>query len=230
MKIAVFSDIHGNIEVLKTILEDIKKENINRIICLGDVIAIGPNSKECLDLIIDNNVELLLGNHELYYLYGCHIDPNMTKGENKHQAWVKSLLNEKHRDFLMNCKIEDKILFDNKTIILTHFLIEDINKPYPFYGLVEYKDNLCKTKYDYTIIGHEHKSFVYEKENKKVICLGSSGCVKSNLTKYTILDLTNDLKIINKELEFDRIKFEEIFNNINYPEKDFVGKVFFGIE
>jgi len=36
MKIAIFSDIHGNREALTSVIEDIKKENINEIICLGD--------------------------------------------------------------------------------------------------------------------------------------------------------------------------------------------------
>ena len=64
-KIAVFSDIHGN---LQAILEDIKKEPIDSIICLGDVIGIGPNSQETLQLIEENKIEMILGNHEIYFL------------------------------------------------------------------------------------------------------------------------------------------------------------------
>lgn len=40
MKIVVFSDIHGNLQGLESILKSIKK-----IICLGDVIGLGPCSK-----------------------------------------------------------------------------------------------------------------------------------------------------------------------------------------
>ena len=68
MKIAIFSDIHGNLQALESIITDIKKNNYDEVICLGDVIAMGPNPKECLDLIICNNYKMLLGNHELYYL------------------------------------------------------------------------------------------------------------------------------------------------------------------
>ncbi len=56
-RIALISDIHGNLEALESILEDIKTKNIDEIICLGDTIAIGPNSKECIDLLIENNVK-----------------------------------------------------------------------------------------------------------------------------------------------------------------------------
>ena len=56
MKIAVFSDVHGNYEALKSIIEDIKINNYDEIICLGDVVGLGPNPKECLDLIRNNNI------------------------------------------------------------------------------------------------------------------------------------------------------------------------------
>jgi len=38
-KIAIISDIHGNLEALKTVLNDIEKRNIKTIYCLGDIIA-----------------------------------------------------------------------------------------------------------------------------------------------------------------------------------------------
>ena len=41
MKIAIISDIHGNLEALKSVLNDIKNRNIDKIYCLGDIIAKG---------------------------------------------------------------------------------------------------------------------------------------------------------------------------------------------
>ena len=48
-RLAIITDIHGNIEGLNAILKDIENKNIDEIICLGDTIDIGPNSKECID-------------------------------------------------------------------------------------------------------------------------------------------------------------------------------------
>lgn len=36
-KIAIISDVHGNITALNAVLNDIKNRNINKIICLGDI-------------------------------------------------------------------------------------------------------------------------------------------------------------------------------------------------
>ncbi len=41
MKIGVISDIHGNINALEAVLEDLKNKKVEKIICLGDIIARG---------------------------------------------------------------------------------------------------------------------------------------------------------------------------------------------
>ena len=41
-KIAVISDIHGNIPALESVLQDIKLRGVERIICLGDLVGKGP--------------------------------------------------------------------------------------------------------------------------------------------------------------------------------------------
>ena len=66
-KIAVLSDIHGNLEALKSCLEDIDQRGIQRIICLGDVIAKGVHPIECLDLLIKRNAIILRGNCDRYF-------------------------------------------------------------------------------------------------------------------------------------------------------------------
>ncbi len=44
MKIAIISDIHGNLEALKATLKDIEKRNVDRIICLGDTLVFSNTS------------------------------------------------------------------------------------------------------------------------------------------------------------------------------------------
>jgi len=50
-KIAVISDIHGNIPALQSVLKDIKTRKIEQIICLGDLVGKGPDSSEAVDII-----------------------------------------------------------------------------------------------------------------------------------------------------------------------------------
>ena len=94
-KIAIISDIHGNLQALEAIIEDIKNKNIDEIICLGDIIAIGPNPKECIEIVFEENMRMVLGNHEEYFIKGAHNFQEVGADERGHQEWVKAKLNER---------------------------------------------------------------------------------------------------------------------------------------
>lgn len=235
-KIAIFSDVHGNIHALNTILNDIGKKGIKDIYCLGDVIALGPNPRECLDLIIENNIKMVLGNHELYYLKGTNIDDEMSNIEEEHQKWVSNQLNDGHRKFLNNCLLTIDETIGSYSFSFQHFLLnQDKNVPYPFddldiveNGSIENKVKLLKA--DITFIGHEHKPFEINIENKKLIDVGSSGCTKDENTFYTILSIQNsNINIKKINLKYDRKQFEKDFSNKIYPNKKEIEKLFFGI-
>lgn len=64
MKRALISDIHGNLEALSAVLEDIRGRGVDEIYCLGDIIGYGPNPCECLDAVIRHCPVTILGNHD----------------------------------------------------------------------------------------------------------------------------------------------------------------------
>ncbi len=68
-KTAVFGDIHGNSDLLKKLLMNIKSEfgDIDIWSC-GDLIDRGPDSKGVLDLCIENNIKTVRGNHDSWVL------------------------------------------------------------------------------------------------------------------------------------------------------------------
>ncbi len=70
MKLAIISDIHGNIEALTAVLKDIEARGIldKDIVCLGDVVGYGPNPRECLKKAMDFRLTLM-GNHEEALLF-----------------------------------------------------------------------------------------------------------------------------------------------------------------
>lgn len=233
MKVAVFSDIHGNYEALKTIIEDIKINNYDEIICLGDVVGLGPNPKECLDLIRNNNIILLLGNHELYCIKGTEIN-EMSSDEKSHHVWVNSQLTKDDLNYLGECKyFYEKKIFDYK-LLFEHFLLKDEIYPYMSLNIVknhEIVNSFNDIKSDYIFIGHEHESFECDNENgTNLICVGSSGCRKDDNTFYTIIDIGSEINITKKYLNYDREKFEEIFKKVDYPDKDKINKIFFGVK
>jgi len=68
MKYAIISDIHSNYEALRCVIEDIKKEKVDKIYCCGDIVGYGPSPNECIELIQKFDILSVLGNHDVAVL------------------------------------------------------------------------------------------------------------------------------------------------------------------
>ncbi|TMK69340.1 MAG: metallophosphoesterase, partial [Actinobacteria bacterium] len=49
-RLALVSDVHGNLPAFKAVLEDIRKEEADEIWCLGDLVGYGAQPEECVEL------------------------------------------------------------------------------------------------------------------------------------------------------------------------------------
>ena len=65
MKIAILSDIHGNLEALQTVLKKIHALHLDEVVCLGDNIGYGPDSQAVMELLAEYHIASVLGNHEM---------------------------------------------------------------------------------------------------------------------------------------------------------------------
>lgn len=65
---AFLSDIHGNLDALEAVLEDMEDFSVTRVFCLGDVVGYGPCPGACVKRIRALCQETVLGNHELMML------------------------------------------------------------------------------------------------------------------------------------------------------------------
>lgn len=114
MKYAIIADIHGNLEAFNTVLEDIKTQNVNQIVCLGDVVGYNANPKECLQIVREMNLPCVKGNHDEY----CSSDDHL-EGFNPHAAeavhWTRNQLSDEDRQWLRDLKYSQ--IVGNFTIV-----------------------------------------------------------------------------------------------------------------
>jgi putative phosphoesterase len=70
MKLAVLSDVHGNMPALQAVLEHVERWNPDKVIVNGDLVNRGPYSLQALQLVLDRfpNTIFLKGNHENFVL------------------------------------------------------------------------------------------------------------------------------------------------------------------
>ena len=86
---AIVSDIHANLEAIQAVLDDIDKQKIKEIYCLGDIIGYGPNPSECIDLVRERCKVTLLGNHDQAALF----DPEgFNAGAERAIFWTRKVL------------------------------------------------------------------------------------------------------------------------------------------
>jgi predicted phosphodiesterase len=71
-KYAVISDLHSNTEAVTAVMEDIHSQNIDDIICLGDVVGYGPEPRPVMAMTMKHVRVSLMGNHDEAVLKGAH--------------------------------------------------------------------------------------------------------------------------------------------------------------
>ena len=64
MRIAIFSDIHGNRHALGAVLADIESEAPDRVYCLGDLVGYGAFPNEVIERIRDRAIPTIMGNYD----------------------------------------------------------------------------------------------------------------------------------------------------------------------
>ena len=238
-RIAIFTDIHANKEALITIIDDLEKERISDIYHIGDAIAIGPNPRETLDILINNNIKMIRGNHEDYYVDTVDNPPsNMDEGEIKHQRWTHLELGQKYRSLIRSLPYELSLNIDKVKIYLCHYPFEKDESGFKSFknfnrDLIE--DNVDEffddKDYDVFFYGHYHQfsDLKSKTTGRRYINPGSAGAYQGEYTQYTIIEIVdNNYNLIHKKLNYDKKKVVEEIRRKNVPEGEFIIENFYG--
>jgi predicted phosphodiesterase len=99
MKIAVFSDIHGNCLALETVLADIKQAGVDQLVCLGDVVQGGPQPAETLAIMQELVCPVVMGNTDDWMLTGTTAEA-VTPLQKEIREWTVSQLSKTDLEFM----------------------------------------------------------------------------------------------------------------------------------
>ena len=206
MKIAVFSDVHGNLKALKTVLEQIKERNADLTVFLGDIFQRGNEEIECLELLKDNEIICLKGNCELYMEHGVDIDPDVEYLRYYYDETRKKLTREQMQ-FIKQMPLFYENECHGHKIHFSHFLFSNNNSPYPFLQLADLKngvfDEVCKSedvmKYELVVVGHSHQNFV----KGNVVSVSASGLEGAS---YLLIEDNEDV------VSFEHISINDLIN------------------
>lgn len=102
MRLALISDIHGNLVALDAVLADLTERNIEHILCLGDVAAGGSQVRGVIARLQELSCPIVMGNTDAWLLH-----PQLTERKNRfaqkvqdNEFWSSQQLTEDDKAFL----------------------------------------------------------------------------------------------------------------------------------
>ena len=241
MKYAIISDIHGNIFALKSALELIEKENVSKIICLGDMIGIGTRSDDCVKLLKSYGDKFICvrGNHEDGFLFGVpeyihNGQHKMTEEDMKQENWIKDHISEESKAFIETLEQEIVVELEGHRFAVTHYPSKD-NLEYGKFLYYPSKEefHMLFDKYncDINLYGHTHSSRVKKDDDGRIfINPGTLGTTDfKDYGTFGILTIDGkNLSYVERAFFYDLKAALNDFDVVNSPKKDHMRDKFFG--
>lgn len=231
MKIAVISDIHGNVEALEAVLNDINNEKCEKIFCLGDLAMAGPEPSRTLNKIKElsknENFTLIQGNtDEMLSKFSQEVFEAL-KGMNgtMSSAYVADCeeLSENDKIFLRDLDKTKELKISGVKILLVHGSPRKNNENiFPDLPITEVEEMIKGTDANLILCGHTHMPCGYQTNtNQTVVNVGSVGRPFSEEPKscYLIIDISADSKFVvyHKFVSYDVKTASEKLKERKFP-------------
>jgi predicted phosphodiesterase len=174
-RIAIISDIHGNLEALEAVFKSIDSDAVEYIVHLGDLVGYNASPRECLQLLQNKRVISILGNHDFGVL-----EPESAENFNvlAFQALTYSIRQLTHQDrrYLLSLP-RTEVLWDRyllchgtpenlETYILNVFQAKRIfNLLLRYYSGV----HVC-------FFGHTHQQYTWASDPRGKVFFPANGC------------------------------------------------------
>jgi predicted phosphodiesterase len=201
MKVAVFSDVHGNLIALDSFIEA-TRGCVDRYLCLGDVVNYGPWNDECLERVMElPGITVIEGNHERLFLGHEELEHKLAIVQTFFQHSRATFTQEDLiRDLPQRCDLGD---FECR------HTLEDRSI---------YPDTDIEISHNY-LIGHSHHQYRIERSGFQIINPGSVGQNRKWIDRIDyLIHETETGGFELHSLPYDVERFLTELRNSGYPE------------
>jgi predicted phosphodiesterase len=161
MRIALFGDIHANLEALEVVLADAEEQGCTDYVCMGDVVGYNADPAACLEKVKAMNIPVVKGNHD-EDASGTHSLDSMNPVAAAALEWTRAQLSEDQRVWLRRLRMVRQV--EDFTIVHS-----TLDQPANWNYVTNRFDAMSNFSYQFTQVcfhGHTHVPRVYVKTDK----------------------------------------------------------------
>jgi putative phosphoesterase len=212
-RVAVITDIHGNLPALQAALARIDELGVDATYCGGDLVGYGPHPNEVCALIAEREIPAIYGNYDYAIARdledcGCaYITPHDRELGQRSVDWTLAHTDQASKDFMGALPFELRFAVGDTAVHLVHgsprkvneYLFED--KPARLYERLAAADDA-----GILVFGHTHKPWVHEYGGVLFVNCGSVGKPKDGDPRgaFAVLEAADDgVAVTIERVEYD---------------------------
>ncbi len=127
MRLAIFSDVHGNLAALEAVLSDISGLGVDGLLFAGDLCLVGPRPAECLERVKDIACPAVFGNTDEWLLNRQQAPDHL----NNLATWTQAQLDEEQRTWLGELPFAHRVSPTDRPsndLFIVHANPQDVNQ------------------------------------------------------------------------------------------------------
>jgi putative phosphoesterase len=216
MRIAIFSDIHGNLPALDAVLADIGRQQCDAVYCLGDLVGYAPFPNEVIERIRELGIPTIMGNYDDGVGFdrdecGCaYREPHEQQLGDQSLMWTRAHVTPDNKAFLRSLQSQIRFDADGKRVLLVHGSPRRINE-YLFEDrpLSSFQRLAAMAEADLVAFGHTHKPYTKLVDRVLFLNVGSVGKPKDGDWRacYAVIDpaAAQPVQFVRLEYAIDRV-------------------------
>lgn len=212
MRLAVISDIHGNLHALEAVWADLQAHRLDGVMCLGDLVGYGAFPNEVIDFVRAHNVPVLMGNYDDGVGFdrdecGCvYKDPSDDALGKQSLFWTRERVTPERKAYLQSLPFDRHEMYMGREVLFVHGSPRKINE----YVYEDRPDSVFANitraaKCDVLFFGHTHLPYQKQVGRTLFVNAGSAGKPKDGDPRvgYVLASFGPDLDIQFRRVEYD---------------------------
>jgi putative phosphoesterase len=228
-RVAVITDIHGNLPALEATFEAIEAAGTDAVYCGGDLVGYGPQPTEVCDAVASRNVPTIYGNYDYAIgrdLHDCgcaYRDPHDREVGQLSVEWTLTHTSDSAKDYLRELPFDLRLELGGKRVRLVHgsprkvneYLFED--KPARTFERIA-----AGADCDVLVFGHTHQAWVHEYGGVLFVNCGSVGKPKDGDPRagFAILEEHSDgVEVTIERVAYDALSVARQMREVGLPDE-----------